>query len=754
MLFRSSFTIIANDGSDAVTGAFTGLRQDSQVRLGGESFHVNYVGGTGNDVVITRRGHDITWTNNASGDWNVAANWSPNLVPGTNDTVFINKTVTVTLNTVVNCYNLTMGTAGSPTLTGTGDLTLFVFNFNGFNLSGSLAVTVLHQMTWIGGTMTGSGRTLIQPGAILNLANVNVINLTGGRTLENGGTILWTSGNFGMNGGIITNRAGALFDARTTTGLNYASNPGSRFDNAGTFRKSTGGTTTLFGGLVFNNYGAVEIQAGTLVLGGGGTHNGTFDVPAGTTLSLSGGTHTTSGGSSITGAGNLYVSGGNSHAFAGLVNVTGTNQFDSGTANLTGNYICTNNTLFMSGGTANFNGTGTVTPAVVNMDSGTLGGGQTVMVLSQMNWTGGTMTGSGRTFIPAGATLNIAAVSATVSLTGGRTLENGGTTLWTAGNFAMSSAVITNRAGALFEARNALGLNYSSNPGSRFDNAGTFRKSVVVGTTTVGGGMAFNNYNTVDIQSGILLANGGYTTTSNALLTCALGGTAVGTGYGRLQVAGTVTNMGALGVSLANGFIPTTNDTFTVLTAGTRSGTFANFYFPSNDVTMVLSNTASSVIVRVLAVLALPPPILHIEKITALTARLYWLTNYPGFHLEYNPNLATTNWAASALTPVVTSTNFVVTNALFGAQKYYRLSRVPATYTPPPPSLTIQRASTNAVRLLWSAEDDRTFTLQSNTNLTTTNWATAAPAPALLGSDNVVTNTISGTQKFYRLFYP
>lgn len=914
-----TFTIINNDGTDPVSGTFTGLRQDSQVRIGNESFYVNYTGGTGNDVVLTRLGYDITWTNSVSGDWNVAANWSPNRVPGTNDTAFINKTVTVTLNTTVNCYNLSMGiSGGSPTLTGAGDLTLFAFDLDGFNLTGSLAVNVRHQMNWTGGTMSGSGRTIIAPGATLTIPSIVTLNT---RTLENGGTILWTGGNVSMSGGVITNRAGALFDARTTTGLNYASNPGSRFDNAGTFRKSIAGTTTLFGGLAFNNYGAVEIQAGTLTLFGGGTHTGTFDVPAGTTLNLSGGTHTASVGSSITGAGNLYVSGGNPHTFAGLVNVSGTNQFDSGTANVTGNYICTNNTLFMSGGTANFNGTGTMTPAMINMDSGVLGGSQNVTVLSQMNWTGGTMTGSGRTFIPAGVTLNIASTFATVSLTGGRTLENGGTILWTGGNFTMSSAVITNRVGALFEARNALGLNYTANPGSRFDNAGTFRKSVVVGTTTVGGGMAFNNYNaveiqtgtlalsgggtnggtydilagatlslfggaytdgigssitgagnftvgngatptlvgfvdvtgtntfgssstvnltgnyfctnntlviaspialnfngtgtvtpavlnftggtlsgsqtvtvlshmnwtggtmtgsgrtiilpgaslniaanastisltggrtlenggavlwtagnflmngasitnragalfevqnalglnylsspgsrfdnagtfrksvnpgtttvgsgmifnnynTLDIQSGILVANGGFVFPASSRLYCALGGTTAGTGHGRLQVAGPVTLNGDLGVSLANGFLPTTNDTFMVLTAGTRSGTFANFYFPSNEVTMLLSNTVNSVIVSVSTILVqLPPPILQIEGIAPTAARLSWSTNYPDFHLESNTNLGSANWAASVLIPVVTSTNFVITNSVSGVQQYYRLSRGPA----------------------------------------------------------------------------
>ena len=41
----------------------------------------------------------ITWTNTASGGWNTAANWSPNSVPGTNDTAIItNSGVTVSLN--------------------------------------------------------------------------------------------------------------------------------------------------------------------------------------------------------------------------------------------------------------------------------------------------------------------------------------------------------------------------------------------------------------------------------------------------------------------------------------------------------------------------------------------------------------------------------------------------------------------------------------------------------------------------------
>jgi autotransporter-associated beta strand protein len=49
-----SFTLISNDGTDAVVGTFTGLAQGGTFTVGGETFQINYQGGDGNDVVITR----------------------------------------------------------------------------------------------------------------------------------------------------------------------------------------------------------------------------------------------------------------------------------------------------------------------------------------------------------------------------------------------------------------------------------------------------------------------------------------------------------------------------------------------------------------------------------------------------------------------------------------------------------------------------------------------------------------------------
>ncbi len=48
-----TFTIVNNTGDDPVTGTFLGLNEGSTLTSGGQSFVISYVGGTGNDVVLT-----------------------------------------------------------------------------------------------------------------------------------------------------------------------------------------------------------------------------------------------------------------------------------------------------------------------------------------------------------------------------------------------------------------------------------------------------------------------------------------------------------------------------------------------------------------------------------------------------------------------------------------------------------------------------------------------------------------------------
>src|SRR5262249_49628865 len=141
------------------------------------------------------------------------------------------------------------------------------------------------------------------------------------------------------------------------------------------------------------------------------------------------------------------------------------------------------------------------------------------------------------------------------------------------------------------------------------------------------------------------VANGTYASSSNAVLNCALGGTNVGTGYGRLQVAGTVTLNGGLSGDLLPGFLPATNDTFTLLTARTRSGTFPSFSSPANPVTMLLSNALNAVVLRVTDVFPVLQPALLTPQLVGSNALLTWTaTSNVTYRLESNPDLNPSNW--------------------------------------------------------------------------------------------------------------
>jgi hypothetical protein len=52
----TEFTLILNDGVDAVGGIFNGLPENSLINVSGQSFHIHYAGGSGNDVTLVRDG--------------------------------------------------------------------------------------------------------------------------------------------------------------------------------------------------------------------------------------------------------------------------------------------------------------------------------------------------------------------------------------------------------------------------------------------------------------------------------------------------------------------------------------------------------------------------------------------------------------------------------------------------------------------------------------------------------------------------
>ena len=73
--------------------------------------------------------------------------------------------------------------------------------------------------------------------------------------------------------------------------------------------------------------------------------------------------------------------------------------------------------------------------------------------------------------------------------------------------------------------------------------------------------------------------------------------------------------------------------------------------------------------------------------------------------------------------------------------------------TPPPPTLAIQPIPPASVRLVWPTNNPP-FSLQVCSNLTAASWAAASPLPVVIGSNNIVTNSTAGGQRFYRLSNP
>jgi subtilisin family serine protease len=182
----------------------------------------------------------IVWTNINGGNWNGAANWEPNCVPGPGDhAVIANSTATVGSSTTVGTLTLCGGT-----LSGTGTL------------------VVSNVLNWTGGGMEGGGRTVIAPGATLNLANAEEVVLIN-RTLENGQTVIWTgTGDLRCYTAVLTNRAGALWEVQNDRA--FLGEGASRFENAGTFRKSQSPGTSTFYTFPFNNYGTLRLLEGTI----------------------------------------------------------------------------------------------------------------------------------------------------------------------------------------------------------------------------------------------------------------------------------------------------------------------------------------------------------------------------------------------------------------------------------------------------------------------------------------------------------
>ena len=160
--------------------------------------------------------------------------------------------------------------------------------------------------------------------------------------------------------------------------------------------------TTTFLNVPFNNNGAVMVSSGVVSLNGGGTSAGSFTMTGGGHVDFAAGTHILDAGVAINGA----------------------------------------STARVNGGTLTVAGAATALNLEIN-EGGTLDGAATLSVGGTLQWTGGTMAGSGLTQITAGASLSISGASGKNLM---RAINNAGTTTWSQGQVNTgNTAIFTNQ---------------------------------------------------------------------------------------------------------------------------------------------------------------------------------------------------------------------------------------------------------------------------------------------------------------------
>ncbi len=205
---------------------------------------------------------DVHWATGADGNWNVAANWTPAVVPTSTDRAIIDASgsYTVTVSDVRAVTDLVVG-------------------------DGSLAFPVLTIAS--GGSLTPSGASAIQFGAqaIISLGGILILN-GAGVTLGNGGLIvLQTDGGLNIaNNAILTNNGNLTIDGDFS--IADPSATGS-IVNASTIEKLSGtGTATIVPSVSQSgSIAVILVDAGTLGFSNPQTVTGQVDLLGGSTVS-------------------------------------------------------------------------------------------------------------------------------------------------------------------------------------------------------------------------------------------------------------------------------------------------------------------------------------------------------------------------------------------------------------------------------------------------------------------------------------
>ncbi len=451
-----------------------------------------------------------TWTGDAGdGVWQSAENWSSGSVPDVGDIACIEAGTTVHVTGASNVVGVLEDhgglvlSGGSLEIASTSEASSVAsLSVEGGTLTGAGSLDVSGSFVWSGGTLSGSGETVLGSGVSGSIAAGGAVALTE-RKLVNEGSLTWSSGSVeGRSNAEIDNSGTFEVNADvpaweiSSSGLLNMDGSDVWIHNTGTVKKSSGSQYTQIG-FQMDNQGSVDVESGQVIFAGG-SHGS--DAASGSWLSGEGASLAFSGGSFLLGSG---------------VDMSGTVFFAGGDVQA-GDIQAPGATLLLwSGGstldlsdasTSSHTGTLEVHPET------TLTGAGSLDVSGSFVWSGGTLSGSGETVLGSGVSGSIAAGGA-VALTE-RKLVNEGSLTWSSGSVeGRSNAEIDNS--GTFEVNadvpaweiSSSGLLNMDGSDVWIHNTGTVKKSSGSQYTQIG--FQMDNQGSVDVESGQVIFAGG-----------------------------------------------------------------------------------------------------------------------------------------------------------------------------------------------------------------------------------------------------
>jgi hypothetical protein len=296
-------------------------------------------------------------------------------------------------------------TAGTLAVAIGGTASLTTLNLSGGALGGGGTTTVTGTMDWTGGTVSGVLTIPAKAALAINTPFYYGTYLKGGK-INNSGTVTQTfAGTPGAytgfqfsNGGTINNLAGGVWNVTSDVWMQTTDNSANVFNNAGTFNKTGGASSTLWG-LPFNNTGTVNINSGSVSLSGGATSqysfSGTANIATGAVLNYAQQGNLANG--QANGAGTLNLT---NSAISGTYKITVPAQVSGSTLQVNAGATLNASTLTLSN--ANFQVEGTTSIGTLNVSASegsntgsNVTGGGTINVTDTLNWNNGSASVTG-----------------------------------------------------------------------------------------------------------------------------------------------------------------------------------------------------------------------------------------------------------------------------------------------------------------------------------------------------------------------